>query len=246
MKRVWILWLVATIVLSGCHQGGSVGDTKLFEPYRIADANIPLADNLHTSQFDKVAELETDAYGRRYFSYETYSVLYGAQVEIHIICQMTKDDEVFYYPDYCYLIREEDAAAFKEDEIACLKEWNDWNRPLEEDKMYSVSYSEHNEYIANEEEIKLSVLAYLGLDDSYGVNRNGLESLNKKEQLFIVNVFPRDSDGNATGAGDIYIILYNNSQTKSVTMCEKIDDPLSCQERVRAFRESWLDKEKGD
>lgn len=240
MNRIWILVLVAIILLSGCHQKGTVGDTKLYEPFRIADANIPLADNLHTSQFDRVTELETDAYGRRHFSYKTYPAMYAGQVEIHIICQMTKDDKVYYYPDYCYLIRTEDAAAFTEEDITSLKEWNDWDRPLDENKMCTTSYSEYHKDVANEGDIRSAVLAYLELDDSYGVLRNGLESLNKNEQLFIVNVFPRDSNGKATARGDYYVILYNSRFSQPVKMCERLDNPLSCQEQIHAFRDACL------
>lgn len=245
MNRIWILLLVAIILLSGCHQKGTVGDTKLYEPYRIADANIPLADNLHTSQFDRVTELESDEYGRRYFSYKTYSVLYSSNVEIHIVCQMSRGDNVFYYPDHSYIIRADDGPDFSEEDISELKAWNDWNQPLNEAKMCATSYAQHNEDIANENDIISAVLVYLDLGNSYGVHRNGLEALNKNEQLFVVEVFPRDSNGKATGTGDIYIILYS-SQIRAVTMCEKIDNPLSCQEQIHAFRDACLETEVVD
>lgn len=245
MKRIWILLLMFATILCGCHQRGSVAGMGLFEPFRIADANIPLADNLHTHQFDKVEELEADKYGRRYFSYSTWSVSIQSNVEIHIICQMTQDNMAFYYPDYCYQIRRSEEPPFSEEDIAQLKAWNDWDCPLSEERMYSVSVSAYHEDIAYEDDVRSAVLDYLMLDNSYGVNCNGLESKGGEEQMFVAHVFPRDSTGKATDAGTIYLVVYSSEQPEHILMCQEVNEPLSCQEQSSLFREAWLNSKIG-
>lgn len=239
MKRIWLLLLIIAMMLTGCYQKGTVMDTNLFEPYRIADANIPFADNLHAAQFDRVVEMETDDYGRRYFLYTTYSVMLASDVEIHIISQMTRGDEVFYYPDLCYLVKAENAA-FTEEDILQLKISNDWNCPLEEDKMYTTSYSQYHKDVANETEMGSAIASYLDIDDSYGVLYNGLETSNGNEQLLVVRVFPREKGDESTDAGKFYLMIYKDGLHQPITMCQQVSDWLLCQEQIPLVRAAWL------
>lgn len=243
MRYIWTASLIVVLLLTGCYQRGTVKNTNLFEPYRIADVNIPFADNLHTSQFDRVSELEVDDYGRRYFSYRTYSVMYAADVEIHIICQMTRDDKVFYYPDYCYLIRTENDAAFTDNEVSRLKTLNDWNLPLEEDKMYATPYSQYHKDVTNESNIHSAILSHLGLSESFGTHYNGLEIRDGSEQLLFVHVFSRDESGKATADSEaFYLMICRTGQKSHIVMSQQVDGSLSCQEQVCLFREAWLSK----
>lgn len=240
MRKQFLVVFAIAILLCGCYQRGTVKQTDFFEPYRIADANIPFADNLHTTQFDRVEEIETDSYGRRYFSYKTYSVMLASNVEIHLICQMTQGDEVFYYPDYCYIIRTEDDAAFTEAEISCLQACNDWNLPLIEDKMYATSRSQQHKDLANEKEIHAAINSYLDIDDSYGVLHNGLETMRENEQLFFVMVYPKGKDDKVNDAVQFYIMTYRSGSPQPIIMCEQVSNSLSCQEQIRHFRDTCL------
>lgn len=242
MKKIFCILIIISAFLAGCYQRGSVKQTNLYAPYRIADVNIPLADNLYTSQFDRVAELETDEYGRCYYSYKTYSITLSANIEIHIISQMVKDDVVLFYPDYCYLIRLDSDPAFTEEDIAQLKTWNDWNQPLAADKMYATSYSQHHKDIANEAQIQSAVTSYLGMNNSYGVHYNGLDLLSNNTQLFFVHVFPR-ADQNDSDSEKYYLVIYQHGAPQNIVSCLQIDSPLSCQEQVWMFRCAWLAKE---
>lgn len=238
MKRICITLLMIAVILTGCYQKGTAKQTGLFAPYRIADVNVPLADNLHTSQFDRVEELETDEYGRCYYSYKTYSVTLSSDIEIHIISQMVRDDEVFFYPDYCYRIRLESDPAFTDEDISQLKTWNDWNQPLVTDKMYTTSYSQYHKDIANEKEIQSAITSYLDLDDSYGINYNGLDLLDKNAQLFFVHVFPR-ANKEKSRAEKYYLVIYQKGVAHNIARCQQLDDPQSCQEQVWMFRCAW-------
>lgn len=240
MKKIFCLLIIISVFLAGCYQKGTVRDTGLYAPYCIAEVNIPLADNLHSSQFDRVKELEKDEYGRCYYSYKTYCGFFATYIELHIISQTVKDDEVYYYPDYCYLVRLETDPAFSDADIAQLKAWNDWNQPLAPDKMYATSYSQKQKDIANDRQIISAISSYLSVDDSYGVHYNGLDLLSKNTQLFFVHVFPR-TDNRDRETEDYYLVIYQNGV---IVSCQQIDSPLSCQEQIWNYRCKWLAEDK--
>lgn len=240
MKKIWISILLLILLLSGCYQKGTVRDTNLFEPYYIAHANVPYADKLNDSQFDRVSELAKDQYGRRYFSYQTYSTILQADIEIHIISQGVMGDNVFYYPDNCYMIRLEKDAVFSDEEIAAFKERNDWNFSLQEDKMCSAPRNNRTD-IVYEETLHAAVLKYLDLDSSYGVVTNGLEHNDtKNQQIFVVCVFSLDKDGKKSGENEFYLIVYKNDSSDPIQDCLPMEYSLNCQEAIRDFRESLI------
>ena len=241
MKKLGFALLIFAIVMSGCHQQGTAWSTGLYEPYRIADANIPFADNLHTSQFDRVVELERDDYGRGYYLYKTNSRMLGSGIEIHIISQPTKDDRVYYYPDVCYLIYSEGDAAISDAEVAEFKNQNDWNLPLVEEKMYGVSYSEAIKDLAYEEELCAAVLQYFELDEElYGAICNGLEIVKGYKQLIAVMVVPRDQGANTFEDAVYYLMVYTNTAKQPIIECQQIDPKQNLQEQIISVREEWL------
>lgn len=78
--------------------------------------------------------LEEDSYGRILYTYTTRSVITDQEETAVLICQNLASTEVYYYKDTCYLIGE-----WTDDELKLLKEKNDWEKPLNEDKMSSAS-----------------------------------------------------------------------------------------------------------
>ena len=73
--------------------------------------------------------IETDEYGRICFSFETGGLLTG-------ICIMQKYDEeyVYYYDNVSYLTSVW-TRRYSEEEWITFKEQNDWNQPIDEEKM---------------------------------------------------------------------------------------------------------------
>ena len=134
MKQRLIIVVVLLLCLTGCYRKGSVGAEKAFDVAEITRVAIPYGGALDYS-FDKVELLETDNYGRRMFCHEKWN----PGIQILIVCQKTEEPLTYYYPDYCYLVGPEDEV-FTETDKDWLKEVNDWNEPLDEEKMCSVNY----------------------------------------------------------------------------------------------------------
>lgn len=74
--------------------------------------------------------LEEDAYGRILFSYTTQHCVTDQEETAVVICQAMDSDYVYFYEDICWIIGEH-----TEDDIAALKEQNDWEQELNFDKM---------------------------------------------------------------------------------------------------------------
>lgn len=239
MKRCMLLLLLTVaVVFAACYQKGTVMDTKLYDPYRIADADIPFADDLNLSQFDRVSKVEQDDLGRCYYIYTTYSCTINENVEIHIISQTAKDGIVYYYPDDCYIIRRVSEPSISASEIDKLKERNDWKRPLQMEKMQKVTQKQPHKDVANEQEIRTAMLQHLGLRESFGVLANGLEIIGQDQQIFFVYVFPRNDQGKINGMGQYYLVLYQKDATQPILRCQVCENALNCQETVKQFRQS--------
>lgn len=131
--------------------------------------------------------IEEDEYGRVMFSYfenntfSTYSVL---------ISQQVKNDYVYYYADNNFISSAD--GEFTEEEILLLKNSNDWNQKLDEEKMIcnKIGKNKIKPNIAIDEILKQATNELLGNDinyshsqyctsDSYGRNMYVFETRNK-------------------------------------------------------------------
>ena len=241
MKRIWIVLMLLFLLLCGCHQKGTAWATGLYDPYYIAEVNVPFADNLNTSQFDRVAELERDDYGRGYYWYRTYSLMQGPHIDIYIISQPTQAEQAAYYPDVCYLIRKENEPELTDEEIAQFKKQNDWNLPIAEEKTYTVSYSKGHKNIANQTEMNNAVLDYLALNkESYSTICNGMERISSHEQLIVAAVCPRSEGGNNEDDLEYYLMVYDIQKEQPISVCQEINIHMPIQEQVSSFRQALI------
>ena len=78
--------------------------------------------------------IEEDSYGRILYSYTAYSVITDKKETAVLICQKLSSTDVYFYKDICYLLDE-----WSDEELLLLKEDNDWEKPLNPDKMSSAS-----------------------------------------------------------------------------------------------------------
>ena len=77
---------------------------------------------------------ETDSYGRILFSYAAYNQFDQEDAVFLVVCQQTDAECVFYYEDICYIRDTADVTL-----IEGLKKRNDWNEPLNNEKMTTRS-----------------------------------------------------------------------------------------------------------
>lgn len=163
MKKILLLsivFIVLSLALTACAYRGYSGENV--ELYTVA-TNSVLWLNGHSWGADFVRDseieiLDVDAYGRTLFTYheQHYS---GADMAFSalIICQASNENEVFFYEDVNYIVKEQaehtpTLEKFSQDEIDNLKILNDWGQAINLDKCVKKATTRNKPDIPCEEE----------------------------------------------------------------------------------------------
>ena len=148
MKKYFLVFLfLVTCTLPGCYRSGSVGANRRQDAAAVVNRVVPICSitNSDAVKFDECSVLERDTYGRKLCCYKTYSSLFREQVEVLLVIQKTSGDDVFYYPNDCYLLHFKVDMDFSDAEIQGLKDRNDWELPLVTEALCSVPYQGEGE-----------------------------------------------------------------------------------------------------
>ena len=229
---VFVLAAVQLLCLTACHRKGTVGDTKAYSGATLVCAVVPYVQSGHPD-FDKVYELERDAYGRAMFSYNCFSSFCQKTLDILVICQTTDPDTPKYYADICYLIHGEDDAEFSDSEIATLKERNDWEKPLNFDKMQTVSENYESDWNQQYDTAKAAVTATLQLDDAWFVSLGSMEYCGDGTWFILTKVAPSE---NKQENGQLYLALYCPDEEQPIRNIEPFEWTYDCQTLIHKFK----------
>ena len=111
---------------------------------------------MFTNETPRMWIVETDAQGRKLIKYKMFNEITRWMTNAYVICQKTEKNKTFFYEDICYLFEprnempesgefESDSAdnyvddfetvSVSDEEMAAFKAQNDWNMPLNEEKM---------------------------------------------------------------------------------------------------------------
>lgn len=231
MKKIAILFLCVILLLNGCYRKGSVGASKFFDVAAVVQVCVPYC-GVPDYAFDSINLLETDNYGRRLFCYESWQW----ETTALLICQKTDESNAYYYSDYCYIIRSGTNVTFSEDNIALLKSINDWDLPLNTDKMKSVNYTEANREI-DQPNAKRAILLALGKEETdTHIMLDGLEFDQNGNQIILVQV--QDLSQSVSNK-DVYLVLYQSDDTGKVIALQKIDSGIDCREEIVEFKDTF-------
>ena len=146
---IWILILTPILVLTGCSACDYKYEGKNKDLYTVAVYNIfgayGCSWGIHSASDPTIKIIEKDDYGRTLFFYDENDGdlvhLFGTAV---LIMQKSERGYVYYYQDDCYTpYYDEDRTTynhpeyseiFTEEDIAELKERNDWNKQINTEK----------------------------------------------------------------------------------------------------------------
>lgn len=236
MKHKKLLLILIPVLfllsLSGCYRKGTVGDTKAYSGSTLVCAVVPYVQSGHPD-FDKVYELERDEYGRAMFSYNCFTSFCQETLDILVICQTTDPDAPKYYEDLCYLIHGEDDAEFSESEIALLKERNDWGKPLNFEKMQTVSESYARDWNLHYDSAKAAITAALKLDDAWFVSLGTMEYCGDGTWFILAQVSPAE---NKQENGPLYLALYAPDEQQPILSIEPFEWTYECQTLIHEFK----------
>ncbi|MBO4572215.1 MAG: hypothetical protein J5762_00390 [Clostridia bacterium] len=169
-----------------------------------------------------VLPVETDDYGRTLFIYCDGNGYYSLSYDNYalMICQYYTEEKVYYYQDDNHILEsprkengitlsedsdfsiENPLYGFKDEDIARLKELNDWNKPIDNTKcVYSEIFNDYDKYLtqsaviaideeklyfSSRNEMKDIVKDFIGIGDEYTISYLGYsdkDSFNNKHYV---------------------------------------------------------------
>lgn len=125
-KFIATLLLIVLLLLPGCQTRDETLDLAICGSYAVPGL---FCYELKGGGFSCTV-LETDRQGRILFSYTTQSIITGQEETAFVICQDTDLQYVYFYEDKCYSLGDPECV-----DLAQLKKDNDWDRPLDYEKM---------------------------------------------------------------------------------------------------------------
>ena len=123
--------------------------------------------------------------------------------------------------------------------IAELKERNDWDLPLDEDKMSRVSFSWYQD-VVSQDDMEKTLHNFFQLNEEDSVIYNGLEMIDTTQQLFYVHVYYCDEFGSGQNSKD-YLLIYDSSKSQPIAAIQEVEATLDCQDAVNSFRMTWFE-----
>lgn len=124
-KRLVIFAVLIMITLSSCMRADRFLELDLCGSYAV-----PGMYDFDLKGHASPVVLEEDGQGRILFEFTRQNSITEESDTALVICQHIDDDYVYYYEDQCYLFNSD-----SEEDIARLKNQNDWGLPLNFDKM---------------------------------------------------------------------------------------------------------------
>lgn len=184
---------------------------------------------------DDIEILEQDTKGRTMFSFNSTvsSIDDTTGVYSIMICQKTQAGYTYYYPDLNFIVahRKEEIT---EDEIAALKNRNDWNKDMDESKMTKVriTWSKTKDNFANEKKTKIFKDEKIVDFDNEHIVFVGLGTDKNKRWLYFVWVLDNNYKFKRS-----YVLILNSDNSYEPSYLQQIDNVWNYQDQLKAFKE---------
>lgn len=213
---VLILILFMCVTFAGCQNRDSIQLKDHRAPYSVVFHSIPFASG--NKIWDEAELLEKDRYGRELYFYTVvpefnpaasdYSSIY-CYIYALVICQRIDENSVYYYEDQCYLLTQN--KDYSADDLASIKEANDWDKPYDENRLTAVVNSFNQTVFANKEKCLESFSNTVRVDDKYELVFDEITTKND-ESLCVIREYystPNDNNGKDYFFGSNYIALFD-------------------------------------
>ena len=226
-KTIVILFFILCILLSSCNCNSekelsyAIGVCGFYAVPRSFTADLK-------GQETEVEQIEIDSYGRTLFKY-TAKILNTASYEsYYVVCQKYDTSYVYFYEDICYAVGESSS-----EDISNLKQTNDWDKPMANEKMSKrVNSIDAGLFINVESPISYKkaekvCINKLGIDADSVEEFSIIDSNNTNNDLYLLKTKVND-------VSKIYLVLvdtdYNvamlemKSELNSLTVCKKFKE----------------------
>lgn len=216
LKKSLFIGLVVLISVTACH------DTNIYRGEEPALHSVALESIIGTYSYEmnKVIRLEEDEYGRVLFAFYggyMYSELGGMHVLAVIIAQRIDENKAYFYDSENVQVITIDSISrpinssvvneyFNASDVDLLKQKNDWGKPIDETKLFSVVVSRKKSCEVSTQDINRIKDNFEGNPDygflqCFGPDRNGNT---------LVSLLTRVSSG--VDSQLIYLVIINDKK----------------------------------
>lgn len=246
-----MLYVCIAFVLAGCEYKGYEGENK--DLYSVAVDSLLGSRGYNMINGEAFIDpiitiLEEDEYGRILFYY-----FEDSQISTHslLICQSSDDEYAYYYPDQNYISAPTEE--FSNDDIADLKEKNDWNKEINKAKCVKVKLMQKKiqPRISKDMKKKFDILCQKvatengckGEEPTVFRYADYCTSDNYGRKLYYVWGVHRDvkGEGISPNSQTMYfdlVMVFNPDDTYDETICVmKLEDKYNYQEDLKAFKD---------
>jgi len=234
MKKIAAL-ITIMIILSTI--AGCLYDGKHQELYQMTRFNVLATNGVGETDKVKIEVLEEDLYGRILFTYTMdTSRTYGyGRIWVVAICQKSDRKLTYYYEDECFIISDA-FENFSEEDINNLKLNNDWDKPVNENKLSSRPiYPDYDGYSGTIAYNIIRLYKGVSKDNKVGVRFTDYDGEGKI--LCLAVEYDADYDDDIEVTTKYYLMIFNEDGTYNKdTFVVEIEDLYNYQELLHEFK----------
>ena len=200
--------------------------------------------------FDKVSKLEEDDYGRTLFVFEG-EVDDGIVLAV-LISQKNTSEKSYYYDNTNYIICKIEYAEylkplnldlvkkhFTDNEIQELKDDNDWNTELKEDKFFEIEITRKKHEIISEKKQKQVFENLTKTKDYDAAYSTPLTTDKKGKTIYFMTQHSYDSKTDMDYWGKSYLVMFDSSgEVIDDTGTQEIQDRWNYLNDLKEFKEA--------
>jgi hypothetical protein len=184
---------------------------------------------------DDIEILEQDTKGRVMFSFNSKVTSIDDTTGVYsiMICQKTQGEYTYYYPDFNFIVAH-NKEEITEDEIAALKNRNDWNKDIDESKMTKVkiTWSKTKDNYSGSKKTKIfKDQKKVDFANEY-IEFASLGTDKNKRWLYFVRILDNNNSYKRS-----YVLILNNDNSYEPSYLQQIDDLWNYQDQLKAFKE---------
>ena len=214
----------------------------LSAPYSVVFHSVPFASGNRV--WDEAELIDVDKFGRELYLYEIIPDFLPAASDfstsvgfyVLVVCQKSNDTSVYYYEDKCYLLLKSEK--YTVNDLAAIKEANDWDYPYEESKFTAVPNSFKQPVVAEETDCIQSFRNKIDIDHRYELAFDEI-TVNNSESLCVIREYyskPNNRNGTDYFFGSSYIALFDNNS--NLIECSSFENSFDkFQEEILAFKQ---------
>ena len=232
MKRRYgfLLALLLIVFLSGC-----LYDMRYSDLYQQVSSNVLCTNGVYDGQSIEIDVLEEDSYGRQLFQYSMYVAATSQYERICVVAIRQKATlrDVYFYEDAGFLVAE-DFSAIDQRAVAELNLRNDWENPLQQEKMSKRRIDAPRHFLDDASAIFREAVS---IQAGASISGNYVDADGKGRILYYFYVYQKSEEGGRQAEERSYIAIFNEDGTYDPnTWLAELEDIYAYQEQLHALK----------